>query len=109
MVATVPYRYRRFGIMSSGNVPNVNWNRDNRQLNVNANDPDNRNDNIGTRPTVRDAYLLWQAFNQPPSMRPISARVACIWKSLVSLTSFSSKSNRVFSVAISRWLLARIR
>lgn len=34
---------------SSGNVPNVNWNSDNRQLNVNWYNPDNRNDNLRSR------------------------------------------------------------
>ena len=34
---------------SGSRVVNVNWNPDNRKLNVNANDPDNVNDNLGGR------------------------------------------------------------
>ena len=34
---------------ASDNVPNAYWNRDNRQANLNRNDPTNRDDNIGAR------------------------------------------------------------
>jgi hypothetical protein len=34
----------------NGNVPNVNWNPDNAKLNVNWYNPNNRNDNLRSRP-----------------------------------------------------------
>ena len=34
---------------ADGNVPNVNWNPDNRQINVNLYNPDNANDNLRAR------------------------------------------------------------
>ena len=39
---------------SDGNVPNVNWNTDNRKLHVNWNNPDNRNDNLRARAEVSE-------------------------------------------------------
>ena len=36
------------------NVPNANWNRDNRQANLDRNDPENSDPNIGVRGAVRD-------------------------------------------------------
>lgn len=35
-----------------GNVPNVNWNADNRKLNVNWYNPQNANDNLRSRAEV---------------------------------------------------------
>lgn len=37
---------------SDGNVPNVNWNGDNRKLHVNWYNVDNRNDNLRARAEV---------------------------------------------------------
>jgi len=37
---------------SDGNVPNVNWNADNRKLYVNWCNPENRNGNLRTRAEV---------------------------------------------------------
>jgi hypothetical protein len=37
---------------SDGNVPNVNWNSDNRKVNVNWYNPDNADDNIRSRSEV---------------------------------------------------------
>jgi len=37
---------------ANGDVPNVNWNSDNRKLYVNWNHPDNRNDNLRARSEV---------------------------------------------------------
>jgi len=36
-------------LMSSDNVPNSYWNRDNRQANLNRNNPSNRNSKYGVR------------------------------------------------------------
>ena len=85
---------------ASGNVPNANWNRDNRQANLDRNDPDNSDSNIGVRGAVKD-YVLTD-FNQPPSILPISASLLCVWKILVSLAILSSKKSRSFKTAISR-------
>lgn len=38
----------------AGQVPNANWNTDNGQLNLNANNPDNSNSDNGVRSTVSD-------------------------------------------------------
>jgi hypothetical protein len=37
---------------TNGNVPNVNWNPDNRKVYVNRYNPDNRNDNLRSRSEV---------------------------------------------------------
>jgi hypothetical protein len=37
---------------ANGNVPNVNWNSDNRKLNVNWYNPQNANDNLRSRAEV---------------------------------------------------------
>lgn len=42
---------------ASGNVPNANWNPDDRQFNLNANDAGNSNDNLAPRPAVRTRTL----------------------------------------------------
>ena len=39
---------------SNGNVPNVNFNPDNRKVYVNWNNPDNANDNVRARSEVSD-------------------------------------------------------
>lgn len=58
----------------TSNVANGNWNND--QVNLNNDNPDNSNDNLRVRASVR-AYVLCVAFNQPPSILPISASLAC--------------------------------
>lgn len=91
----------------SGNVPNSNWNRDNRQANLDRNDPRNRNDNYGVRGRVR--IYAFRDFIQPPSILPISASLLCVWKILVSLAIAISKKRRNFKTEISKWLCALIR
>ena len=39
--------------IASGNVPNAYWNRDNHQANLNNDNTDNRNPNIGSRSSER--------------------------------------------------------
>lgn|GEM_PF-5030468 len=95
-------------IKSDGNVPNSNWNRDNRQLNLNRNDPDNRNSNNGAASGVK-IYALLRDLIHPPSMRPISASLLCVWKILVSLTTLSSRKSLSFRVEISNRLEALMR
>lgn len=79
-------------------VANGNWNND--QVNLNNDNPDNINDNLRLRSSVR-VYVLWTDLNQPPSILPISASNAWSWKSFVSFASFNSSSNRNFNVVIS--------
>ena len=85
---------------ASGNVPNAYWNRDNRQANLDRNNPGNRNDNCGVRSTVR-VYELTD-FNQPPSILPISAKFACVWNIFVSLAISNSRNNLNFRTDVSR-------
>ena len=66
------------------NVPNGYFNRDNRQANLNRNNPDNQNSNNGAFLSVK-IYELWTDLNHPPSILPISESLACDWKILVSL------------------------
>ncbi|MFC1756837.1 reverse transcriptase/maturase family protein [Patescibacteria group bacterium] len=76
------------------------WNRDNRQANLNRNDPENSNSNNGVRGAVRD-YVLFRNFIQPPSILPISVSLLCVWKILVSLAIFNSRKSRNFKIDIS--------
>lgn len=92
---------------ASGNVPNANWDRDNRQANLDRNDSRNSNSNNGARAEVKD-YVL-RDLNQPPSIRPISDKLLWVWKILVSLAISISKKSRSFKVDISKWLPALIR
>jgi len=75
----------------AGFVPNVEWNRDNRQRNVNANSPSNENSNVAVRAGADDQA---RERSQPPSMRPASAAFSCSLKTLVSLASFISRRRR---------------
>lgn len=95
---------------ASGNVPNANWNRDNLQANLNRNDADNRDDNIGGRSAVNvyDEVELNER-SHPPSILPISASKLWLWKIFVSLPRWSSSIKRNFKIAISWWLLALMR
>lgn len=61
-------------VSSDGNVPNGNWNPDNRQLKFNRNDADNRNPNGGFRLSVKvlslnfcvySANLRWHRLSRP--------------------------------------------
>jgi len=52
----------------------LNGNR-NDDVNVNENNPNNHNENRGWRGSLR-GYKLCADFNQPPSIRPISASLA---------------------------------
>lgn len=54
-------------------------------------------------------YVLCVALSQPPSILPISASFACVWKTLVSLTSFNSRYNRSFKEQHSNLLPALMR
>lgn len=56
-------------------VPNSNFNPDDAYANVNHNEPENSNDNLGARRSAKD-YRPPKDFNHPPSMRPISAIIA---------------------------------
>jgi len=80
------------GRKGSDNVPNANWNRDDRQANLNRNDPSNSNSNIGCRSSV-EVHFLFQLRDliQPPSIRPISFKLDCAWKIFVSFPNLSSK------------------
>ena len=40
-------------ITADGNVPDAYWNRENRQANLDRDDPDNRDGNYGVRSSVR--------------------------------------------------------
>ena len=87
-------------------MPGGNWN--NNQVNFNENNPENENHNARWRSAVK-VYVLCVALSQPPSIRPISASFACVWKTLVSLTSFNSKYNRNFKEQHSNLLPAFIK
>jgi len=63
-------------IKFSDNVPNANWNRDNRQANLNRNEPRNQNENNGARSSARN-YVL-RDLSHPPSILPISANLLCV-------------------------------
>lgn len=45
-------------LMSSDNVPNSYWNRDNRQANLSRNNPSNRNSKYGVRVGVRALNII---------------------------------------------------
>jgi len=44
---------------SDGNVPSVNWNSNNAEMNVNRYNPDNRNDNLHAREKSRPRPPLY--------------------------------------------------
>lgn len=53
-------------IMSlKGNVPDGNWNRDDRKLNLDRNNPDNRNTNWGAPSTVGDFTYFGAILTNP--------------------------------------------
>ena len=83
-------------------MPNAYWNRDNRQANLDRNNPDNRNDNCGVRPAVRVYDYELTDFSHPPSIRPASASFDCVWNILVSLAMLSSKNNLSLRVDVSK-------
>ncbi len=99
---------------TTDNLPNANWNND--HVNLNRNNPDNSNDNLRGRVWMNGDvllsklfYRLCEALSQPPSILPISLRILCIWKILVSFASPNSRNNLSLSVATSSWLLALMR
>ena len=94
---------------SSGNAPNAYWNRDNRQANVDRNNPDNRNDNCGVRPAVRVYDYELTDFSHPPSILPASASFACVWNIFVSFAISSSKNNLSLRIDVSKRLDALIK
>ena len=85
---------------ADGNVPNANWNRDDHQVNLSRNDPENSNSDNGLRSSVRD--YVFKDFSHPPSILPISVSLLCVWKILVSLTIFISRKRRSFKIEISK-------
>lgn len=99
---------RMGSISKCANARNVNFNPNNQKTNVNNDNPNNENDNLGAVRLLRD-YWLCEAFNQPPSIRPISSALAWSWKTFVSFESFSSRSSRIFIVRTSCNPLALIR
>ena len=70
-------RRKSLSSTTDGNVPYAYWNRNNRQANLNRNNPRNRDDNYGVRGAARD-YALFKDFIQPPSILPISASLLCV-------------------------------
>lgn len=76
IVATIDMKRQIWQSNTSGNVGNANWNRDNQQANLNRNNPDNQNDNNGSRVAVKDDVFYCSDFSQPPNIRPISASFA---------------------------------
>jgi len=61
---------------ASDNVPNAYWNRDNRQANLNRNNPRNRNSDNGVRAGVK--VYVFKDFIQPPNILPTSANLLCV-------------------------------
>lgn len=83
-----------------------NWNND--QLNLNNDNPNNENDNLRGRAEMM-VYVLCTALSHPPSILPISARMAWAWKIFVSFASFSSSIRRNLKVVTSSCAEAFIR
>ncbi|WP_176238262.1 hypothetical protein [Candidatus Hakubella thermalkaliphila] len=92
---------KHYNHTADGNVPNVNWNRDNRQANLDRNDPENSNSDNGVRGAKRD-YALFKDFIQPPSILPISVSLLYVWKIFVSLAISISRKSRSFNTEISK-------
>ena len=107
--AAVAFLWTSIAISSSGNAPNAYWNRDNRQANVDRNNPDNRNDNCGVRPAVRVYDYELTDFSHPPSILPASASFACVWNIFVSFAISSSKNNLSLRIDVSKRLDALIK
>jgi len=78
--------------------------------NANVNDSNVQNDNAA-RLLARDRGYNYERtlLSHPPNMRLASVSLACIFKQLVSLASFSSKMVRICRDNNSAWALARIR
>lgn len=93
---------------ASENVPSGYWNRDDRQANLNRNEPRIADGNCGSSSAV-GVQAFDKDFNQPPVIRPISISLLCVWKIFVSFAIASSKNNRNFNSATSSRLLALIR
>ena len=80
---------KRLGSVNNGNVSGVDWNDNNRQVNLNENNADNQNDKARFRASVT-VYVLYVDFNHPPNILPISSILFCNWKILVSFTILNS-------------------
>ena len=92
----------------NSNVPNANFNPNNRKVNFNANNPDNVNDNARFR-SSDEGFCAYTDFLHPPSILPISSICECNWNIFVSLVSFNSSKSLSLSVAVSSFALALIR
>lgn len=98
----------------NGNVPNVNWNPDNAKLNVNWYNPNNRNDNLRSRPKFLAArrgksspQLLSRYLIQPFVILEISSSSAESVKYFLSLTILISFSKRIRFFITSIFILKR--
>jgi len=98
------------------NCPYVNWNRDNRYLNWNANDVAYPNRDYSSpvlrdyspkRRPLRGASYCLSARIQPPSMRPISWRPLCNSKYLLLVRQLQSFARRISKRVESSLTLAR--
>ncbi len=94
--------------VKNSNVPNANFNPNNRKVNFNWNNHDNVNDNARFR-SSDEGFCAYKDFLQPPSILPISSICACTWNIFVSLHSLSSSKSLSFSVAVSSFPVAFIR
>ena len=101
VVATADILWKNVVTMADGNVPNAYWNRNNRQANLDGDDPDNRDDNCGVRSSV-NVYGVLLDLIQPPSIRPISDAWLCAWKICVSFITSNSRQARSLNRIISR-------
>ncbi len=85
---------------SEGKLVNVgNFKSDG--VNVNANEPDNRNDNLGVSfsRSLKSSYpqvnYILVALIQPPSIFPISCKSSCSFMYLFSSSAFASQQSRI--------------
>jgi len=99
---------KRIGSVNIGNVSGVDWNDNNRQVNLNENNADNQNDNARLRASAM-VYVLYVDLSQPPSILPISSILFCSWKTTVSFTSLNSIYSRNFILRTSKEAVALIR
>lgn len=99
---------KRIDSVNNGNVSGVDWNDNNRQVNLNENNADNQNDNARLRASMM-VYVLYVDFSQPPSILPISSILFCNWKMIVSLIMPNSMYSRNFIFNTSREAVALIK
>lgn len=67
---------KRIGSVNNGYVSGVDWNDNNRQVNLNENNADNQNNNARFRVSVT-VYVLYVNLSHPPSILPISSILLC--------------------------------